>query len=70
AGRKIIVNVGSCGLPRDIGNRLTVVVYDTITNEVTLKEFELDVKEVINNYGTFIHASVKDVLKRNNKNFF
>ena len=69
AGMKIIVNVGSCGLPRDIGNRLTVVVYDTITNEATIKEFELDVKEVVNKYTTFIHPSVKDVLNRNNKNF-
>jgi putative phosphoesterase len=68
-GMKNIVNVGSCGLPRDVGNRLTIAVYDTITNETTIKEFPFDVNEVINNYGAYIHASVKDVLKRNNKNF-
>lgn len=69
-GMKNIVNVGSCGLPRDVGNKLSIAVYDTITNEATIKEFNLDVNEVINEYGDFIHASVKDVLKRNNKNFF
>ncbi|MEI9958765.1 MAG: metallophosphoesterase family protein [Ferruginibacter sp.] len=69
SGMKTIVNVGSCGLPRDIGNRLTVVMYDTITNETTVKEFCMDVNNVLNNYGTLIHASVKDVLNRNNKIF-
>jgi putative phosphoesterase len=65
-----IVNVGSCGLPRDIGNRLTVALYDTITNEVKLKEFQLNINDVIEKYGIAIHDSVVNVLKRNNKFFF
>ena len=49
AGEKNIVNVGSCGLPRDAGNKLTVVLYDTIKNEAYYKEFEMNVAEVIKN---------------------
>lgn len=66
---KKIVNVGSCGLPRDIGNRLTVAIYDTVTGEASLLEFRMDVDAVIDSAGAFIHTSVKDVLKRNNKIF-
>ncbi len=62
-----LVNVGSCGLPRDSGNKLTVAVYDTLTNEVEIKDLELNVKSVINAYA--LHSTVKDVLTRNNKDF-
>lgn len=61
------VNAGSCGLPRDNGNRLTAILYDTANNEVTLEEFELDVKGTLEKYKDKIHPSVKEVLNRNNK---
>ena len=48
--KKKIVNVGSCGLPRDMGNKLTVAIYNTVTDEATLKEFSMDVNAVINIY--------------------
>lgn len=69
AGEKNIANVGSCGLPRDAGNKLTVVLYDTAKNETSIKEFEMNVKEVIKKYSSGIHPSVIDVLNRNNKTF-
>jgi putative phosphoesterase len=66
-GNQWAVNAGSCGLPRDIGNRLTTLLYDTETNEVTLQDLELDVKETLEKYKDHIHPSVKEVLNRNNK---
>ena len=69
AGNKNIVNVGSCGLPRDVGNKLTVALFDTIKNEASLKEFEMNVEAVLTKYGTQIHSTVIDVLHRNNKTF-
>lgn len=69
SGEKNIVNVGSCGLPRDAGNKLTVVLYDTLKNEAIIKEFEMNVEEVIKKYSYGIHPSVMDVLNRNNKTF-
>ena len=66
AGEKIIANVGSCGLPRDVDNKLTVVLYDTTKNEAFIKGFEMNVAEVIKIYG---HPAVTDVLNRNNKTF-
>jgi putative phosphoesterase len=66
---KIIVNVGSCGLSRDAGNKLTVVLYDTLKNEASIKEFKLDVAEIIKIYGAGIHPAVIDVLNRNPKTF-
>ncbi|MEP6595167.1 MAG: metallophosphoesterase family protein [Ginsengibacter sp.] len=69
AAEKNLVNVGSCGLPRDVGNKLTVVLYDTKKKEAAIREFEMNVKEVIKKYGSEIHLSVIDVLNRNNKPF-
>ena len=66
-GDKNIINVGSAGLPRDIGNRLTVVLYDTIKNEPLMKAFEMNIGQVIKKYGSCLHPSVIDVLNRNNK---
>lgn len=68
-GAKNYVNVGSCGLPRDIGNRITAVTYNTMDNRVILHEIEMDVEEVLMKYGEFIDDAVKNVLKRNNKIF-
>lgn len=64
---QLVVNVGSCGLPRDIGNRLTTAIYDCNSNEIQLVEFELDTTEVITKYGNDIHESVKEILNRNHK---
>lgn len=66
---KNIVNVGSCGLPRDIGNRTTVVLFDTLKNSAELIEFNLNTKEVIHKYKSEVHTSVISVLTRDNKIF-
>lgn len=66
---QLLVNVGSCGLPRDIGNRLTVVLYDTDKYEATLQEIEMYTDDIIRQYEGRLHPSVKDVLNRNHKNY-
>lgn len=63
----LLVNVGSCGLSRDRGNILTVALYDTLKNDIIIKDIAINVVEVLNKYGDTIHQSVKDVLTRNNK---
>ncbi len=62
-----VVNVGSCGLSRDIGNKLTVALYNTVTNKAFIKEIEMNVDEIIKKYGDDIHSSVINVLSRNHK---
>jgi putative phosphoesterase len=69
SGKMNIVNVGSCGFSRDIGNRITLAMYDTKKNEVALKEFPLNINETLKVFGTSIHPTVIMVLNRNNKNF-
>ncbi len=69
SGHQNIVNVGSCGLPRDSGNEVTVALFDTIKNEASLKKFEMNVEAVLKKYDTQIDSSVIDVLNRHNKTF-
>ena len=44
-----------CGLPRDIGNRLTVVLYDTDKYEATLQEIEMYTDDIIRRYEGQLH---------------
>jgi len=67
SNKTIIVNVGSCGLPRDIGNKLTVALYDTKANKAFITAINMNVDEVIRKYGTDLHSSVIEILHRNNK---
>jgi predicted phosphodiesterase len=62
---QLFVNVGSCGFSRDIGNLLTVALYDTVKNEAVVKTIEINVLEVLKKYGEFLHQIVKDSLNQN-----
>ena len=64
---KLLINTGSCGFSRDVGNLLTVTLYDTIKNEAIIKNLEINVSMILNKYGDALHQSVKDLLTRNNK---
>jgi len=68
-GKVTVINVGSCGLPRDTGNKITVCIYDTIKNKAWIKDFEMDTTEIMKRYGSQIHSTVHDVLNRNNNAF-
>lgn len=61
------VNVGSVGLPRDCGNFQSFAVYDTLSNEVEVMRYPLDVNAIIEQYQDLIHPSVIDVLRRNHQ---
>lgn len=62
-GKKII-NVGSCGMSRDIGNKITAVIYDTTSDVVEIFDMEMDMQKVLRKYEDHIHISVKEVLNR------
>jgi len=63
-----IVNVGSCGLPRDQGNLISCVVYDTNTDQIMVKRILMNTDLIIKQYGHFIHPEVKNCLYRRVKN--
>lgn len=58
-----IVNIGSCGLPRDIGNLASFAVYDSSLDRVELVRPTLDVSAIELRYPE-AHPSVLKCLKR------
>lgn len=58
-----LINVGSIGLPRDIGNRSSFAVIDHETDSVTLHYLEFDTAEVLNRYPK-VHPAVVSCLAR------
>ena len=64
AGQVTVVNVGSCGLPRDHGSLLSCAVYDARTGQVQVARLPLDIESLIGRYGDQVHASVVACLRR------
>lgn len=64
-GSKDIVNVGSVGFSRLSGDFINVVLYDTVTLEVSIKFIEINVIQVLKQYQNSIHQNIQNVLKRN-----
>jgi len=46
-GPTLLVNVGSCGLPRDIGNLAACALYDPTTNSAQILRVAFDAEELI-----------------------
>jgi putative phosphoesterase len=63
--KAIVVNVGSLGLPRDIGNSSCYTILNTESSEIIQKRFLFDTKGVVLRYGRQVHKSVIECLKRN-----
>ena len=61
---KIIVNVGSCGLPRDIGRYASCAVYDSEKNDCQIFRVAFDSESIISKYQGRIHESVARCLRR------
>jgi hypothetical protein len=61
-----IVNVGSCGLPRDVGNLASCAVYDTVTRTAEILRVEFDVDELLAIMDGRIDDAVSACLKRAN----
>ncbi len=57
------VNVGSCGMPRDIGNKPSFVIYDIDKDVVELRRIEIKKEYIENNYND-VHPEVKKCLLR------
>lgn len=58
-----IVNVGSCGLPRDIGNMGSYALFDTERREVSIQRFEIDIFSVLKR-NPYLHSKVIECFKR------
>jgi len=55
---KKIINVGSCGLPRDYGNLLSFVTFDTITENIEFHKVEFDTDSFIKENAEKLHPYV------------
>jgi putative phosphoesterase len=62
-GKTTVVNVGSCGLPRDQGDLLSIAILDTITRKVSIVHEKLDIALLKTKY-TQVHSSVLQCLDR------
>lgn len=67
---KYIVNVGSCGLPRDVGNLASCAIYDAEKNDCVIYRVPFDIEDILNPYRERIHASVIKCLTRRSDNYF
>lgn len=59
-----LTNVGSCGLPRDIGNTGSYAILDTAANRLDLRRVSVDTAPIKERYSSFVHSSVIECLDR------
>jgi len=59
-----VVNVGSCGLPRDQGGLASCVLYDLESGQCDLVRIPLDIEAIKREYKNKIHPSVMDCFFR------
>lgn len=64
SGRTLIVNAGSVGLPRDVGNLASFAVYDTEADTAHHYRVAYDVDAVLRAVGDTVHQSTADCLRR------
>ncbi len=64
SGRVTVVNVGSCGLPRDIGNLVSCVLFDSESRQVEIFRIPIDVNKIIKSLKGKLHPNVIDCLLR------
>lgn len=63
-GSATVVNAGSCGLPRDVGNLACCAVCDTQARTAKLVRVEFDAQHLLASLGERIHESVAACLQR------
>lgn len=66
-GTVTVVNVGSCGLPRDQGNLASCAIYDTKGGKCEIFRIPFNAQSLIEYYENRIHNSVVDCLLRKSK---
>lgn len=64
AGRVQVVNVGSCGLPRDRGNLASCAIYDTKSGKCEILRVRFEAGRVLRAYDGQIAKPVRDCLLR------
>jgi predicted phosphodiesterase len=69
AGDVLIANVGSVGLPRDVGSLSSLAVYDSDAHDLRIFRVALDVDAVLARWGGAMHAATKACLKRTAADF-
>jgi putative phosphoesterase len=58
-GRTLVLNPGSCGLPRDIGDSPSCAVYDTRSNEALILRLQVEPEAVLSRFSpSSIHPQV------------
>lgn len=67
---KLLVNVGSCGLPRDVGNLASCAIYDVNKNDCEIFRIAFDVNNVLKRFKGKIHPSVESCLLRRGDSYF
>jgi predicted phosphodiesterase len=68
-GPVLIVNAGSVGLPRDVGNLASFAVYDTATGTATCYRVEFDADAAIRGAGTDLHPATRACFARRSPQF-
>ena len=61
---RTIINVGSCGLPRDRGDMASCAVYDTANGHCEIIRRRFDARAVAERYRDWIHDQVRQCLLR------
>lgn len=59
-----VVNVGSCGLPRDVGNLASCAVYNTDTACCEIFRIPFDAEQIIDRFRDHLHPTVVDCLRK------
>ena len=67
AGDVTAINVGSCGLPRDVGDLASVATYDTRARAGEILRVRFDAARLIVDLGARVDASVSACLERTAK---
>ena len=60
---RLLLNPGSCGLPRDVGHLVSCATLDTLTREAFVYRVPIDVHRVLDD-PRFIHPDVRKCLTR------
>jgi putative phosphoesterase len=67
---KLLVNVGSCGLPRDVGNLASCAIYDVEKDNCEIFRLPFDVNNLLTQFKGEIHSSVESCLLRQSDSYF
>ncbi len=67
SGDVMVVNAGSCGLPRDQGNLASCAIYNTKTGKCEIIRVPFDTEQIIKEYENHMHPDVIACLMRKNQ---